>query len=900
LTYEQAFGNHNMKLHGPWTSFSLTVMILTLFIITCAFEFAKDLLFPALAGPPSYLLTAFFLSALAACSAFVVQRRESSLRQQLKDAGEHARSPVSGQDLTERARALEKMTQELEVQIAERKQVEETLRENAERLHLAIQIAQIGTWDWDATTGQVSSGGVPLFPLFGQALQTYEGFFERIHPDDREHVGQAMAFSVVESKPYNVEFRVVHPVDGTVCWISAGGQMYRDENGKPVRMIGVAQDITERKQAEERLAQERALLRTLIDNLPDYVYVRDVENRFLLGNLALAQIMGAKSPEELVGKTDYDYFSRELADEFHADDMRVMQTGQPLVNKEEATTKPQEDRNWILTTKVPLRDPQGEIIGLVGIGRDITERKRMESALLESRGRLDDILKSLQAVVWSARPDTFEPLFVNQAIEKIFGYPPYEFFEDPAFWLKVVHPEDRERLEEQRQALVSAGSHEIEFRIIRSDGEVIWLHDRAQAIRDEHGQIVRVDGITSDITARKRAEEQLNEERNLLRTLIDSLPHYIYIKDIEGRYVLDNIADAHAMGAGSPEEVVGKTDFDFYPREQAEKYFADDMSIIHSGQPLLNIEEITTDKKGEQEWILTSKWPLRDSHGQIIGLFGISIDLTERKRAEQQTIELGMERERIKLLADFVRDVSHDFRTPLSTINTSLYLLQRSPDSERQQQRIDLIQQQTTRLAKLIDGLLTLTRLDSQAEFDFQPFDLNRLVQEIEARMKPLADEKQIAMSSHLFDGSLDLQGDNVSLGDALIKLMENAIQYTPERGTISVCTCQDGDDVRVEVEDTGIGINAADLPHVFERFFRADKARSAETGGAGLGLAIAQKIVEAHCGRIEVQSKLGSGSVFRMVLPTDLHQVAAKNPARPATVVGKPDVSEPPGDYFW
>jgi two-component system, sensor histidine kinase and response regulator len=890
-----------MKLYRPQTRFSVTMMILAVFIITCAFEFAKALLFSTLTGWASYLLTALFFSALAACGAWLTLHRESCLRQQLhNEAGERLQSEASQQSLAERTRALEKMTQELEVQIAERKQVEETLRENAERLHLAIQIAQIGTWDWDATTGQVSSGGVPLFPLFGQALQTYEGFFERIHPDDREQVGQAIAFSVVEDKPYNVEFRVVHPVDGTICWISAGGQMYRDKNGKPVRMIGVAQDITKRKQAEERLAQERALLRTLIDNLPDYVYVRDIENRFLIGNLALAQSMGASSPEELVGKTDFDYFPHEIAAEFHADDMVVMRTGQPLVNKEEATNEPQEKGQWILTTKVPLRDPQGEIVGLVGIGRDITERKRMESALLESRGRLDDILSSMQDVIWSYSAETFETLYMGQAAEKVFGRPLYEFFENPGLWGECVVSEDRVTPGDYKQRLLERGSIDAEYRILRPDGEVRWLHERGQVIRNVEGKIVRLDGIASDITERKRAEERLAEERNLLRTLIDSLPHYVYIKDTEGRFVLDNIADARAMGASSPEEVIGKTDFDFYPREQADQYLSDDMQVIRSGQPLLNIEEVVSNKNGEQEWILTSKWPLHDSHGQIIGLFGIGIDLTERKRAEQQTIQLGTERARIKLLADFVRDVSHDFRTPLSTINTSLYLLQKLTDPQRQKQRIDLIQQQTSRLARLIDGLLTLTRLDSQPDFEFQPFDLNRLVREIEARMKPLADEKQITINAHSLDTSLVLQGDNVSLGDALIKVMENAIQYTPEQGAISICTCQEGDCVMVEVKDNGIGIDDNDLPHIFERFYRADKARSAETGGAGLGLAITQKIVEGHEGRIDVESVLGEGSTFRMVLPVDPRQVAAKNPATPPAIAGKPDASEQPGDSFW
>ncbi len=857
-----------MNKRSPLLPYSLLFVTLATLAVGWVFEFAKERLLPYLSRWESHYLTIVFFAAVAVLGSYFVLRREYRLRERLfRQEVEHERLKGIQARLAERTRELEQLSQEHETQIAERKRAEETLRESVERLRLAINVAQIGTWDWDANSGQVRSGGVPMFPLFGQELQTYQGFFDRIHPEDREAVGQAMAFSVVDDAPYNVEFRVVNPDNGEVRWIAAGGQMFRNEQGKALRMIGVAQDVTDRKRAEERLAQERILLRTLIDNVPDFIYVRDRDNRFLLGNVSVARAMGA-TPAELVGKTDFDFYPPELAAGFHADDMQVMESGQPLINKEEINIDPTGLQRWVLTTKVPFCDKEGNIIGIIGVGRDITERKRIEVALLESRTRLDDILKSLQAVVWSAKPDTFEPLFLNQAVEKIFGYPAYEFFEDPEFWFKTIHPEDREQLVHQRHALAQAGSHEIEFRIVRPDGEVRWLHDRAQAIRGENGAVVRLDGITSDITERKRAEEQLAEERNLLRTLIDHLPHYIYVKDMEGRFVLDNIADARSMGAQSPEEVVGKTNFDLCPPDLAEHYHQDDMAVMQTGQPLLYHEEVATNERGERIAILTSKFPLRDSHGQIVGLIGISMDMTERKRAEQQVIELGTQRARVKMLADFVRDASHDFRTPLSTINTSLYLLRRLNDRGQQIQRIDIIEQQVAQVARLVEGLLTMTRLDSEGIFNFQPQDLNRLVREVHMRMSPQAADKQLQLALDLADGLPPVPVDAVELGTALMNLVENAVQYSSPGETIQVRTCVERDCVLVEVSDMGIGISPEDLPHIFERFYRVDKARSAETGGVGLGLPIALKIVEAHKGRIEAESTPGQGSTFRIRLP--------------------------------
>ncbi len=852
-------------------SFSLYPLIavaLATLTIGFSFEFIKESFFPQLTKWESHYITIGFCTIGSIVGMYVWLRRRQSLYDEIsREVSERGRLEDIQAHLAERTRELEQLTQQLEIQVAERRRAEAIQRESAERLRLAITVAKIGTWDWDANSGQVSSGGVPMFPLFGHDLQTYQGFFERIHPEDREAVGQAMAFSVVEEAPYNVEFRVVSPDNDEVRWIAAGGQMFRDEQGKALRMIGVAQDVTERKQAEERLAAERALLRTLIDNLPDYIYIRDRDKRFLLGNASVAQAMGT-TPEGLVGKMDSDFYPADLAAEFQADDLRVMESGEPLINKEEMNVDSTGVQRWVLTNKVPLRDKQGSVIGIISVGRDITERKLMESALLESRARLDNMLSSLQDVVWSYSAESFETLYMNPAVEKLFGVPRFEFFENPDLWAECVYFEDQDPPRDYKHRLLAHEVMEGEYRIKRPDGEIRWIRERGQVIRDTQGKPIRLDGIATDITERKQAEERLAEERNLLRTLIDHLPHYIYVKDSEGRFILDNVADALAMGAESPEAVVGKTIFDFCPPELAEKYHRDDMTVIQSGEPLINVEEPALNERGEHILILTSKWPLRNHSGKIIGLVGISMDMTERKRGELQAIELGTQRARVKMLADFVRDASHDFRTPLSTINTSLYLLRKVTDRERQLERIDMIEQQASHLTRLVDGLLTMTRLDSETVFRFHPLDVNRLLQEVQMRMSPLASEKQVRLALEMSEHLPPVEADAGELGMALMKLVENAVQFTPAEETITLRTWLADDCVVTEVRDPGSGIHPADLPHIFERFYRADKARSAQTGGVGLGLSIAEKIIDAHDGRIEVESTLGQGSVFRVILP--------------------------------
>jgi PAS domain S-box-containing protein len=259
------------------------------------------------------------------------------------------------------------------------------------------------------------------------------------------------------------------------------------------------------------LANERNLLRTLIDNLPDYIFVKDSESRFVVNNLAHAHVLRAKTPDQMVGKTDYDIFPPELAASYHADEQAVIRSGQPLLSREERTIDPEGKTQWLLTTKVPLRDDQGKVIGLVGISRDITERKRME--------------------------------------------------------------------------------------------------------------------------------ETLANERNVLRTLIDALPDNIFIKDAESRFLISNLAHARLLRAKTPDEVVGKTDFDIFPPELAASYYADEQAVIQSGQPLLSREERTIDPEGKTRWLLTTKVPLRDDHGKAIGIAGINHDITKRKQMEDQLRE---------------------------------------------------------------------------------------------------------------------------------------------------------------------------------------------------------------------------------------------------------------------
>ncbi len=256
-------------------------------------------------------------------------------------------------------------------------------------------------------------------------------------------------------------------------------------------------------------------------------------------------------------------------------------------------------------------------------------------------------------------------------------------------------------------------------------------------------------------------------------------------------------------------------------------------------------------------------------HGDQVILYNFVRDISARKRAEAHELDLKLERERIHILERFIGDASHDLKTPLTTMKTSLAVLVH-PDvtAEMRQRHLQLLGVQVTRLERLLEDLLNMSRLDHIDSLDRQPTDLNTLVQVVVEEYRLQAEQKQHTVEVLLAPEAPVVLVDAPMLHRAIAALLSNALGYTPNGGTIRVETRTQGQETAVCVQDNGIGIGPADLPHIFERFYRADPARSAEIGGLGLGLAIAQRIVDAHGGRIDVTSVLGEGSTFCIVLP--------------------------------
>jgi PAS domain S-box-containing protein len=473
--------------------------------------------------------------------------------------------------------------------------------------------------------------------------------------------------------------------------------------------------FAERRHAEESLASERNLLRTLIDNLPDVIYAKDADSRMMMANMAQARLLGAATPDGLIGRTDFDFFPQELASKYYADEQALIRSGQSLINEEEPTIDPLGNRKWLSTTKIPLRDSKGKITGFVGIGRDITESKEAGFERERLLAEVERRAVQLQAAAEVSRatssilnPDELMQQAVNLVRDRFNLYYVGLFLLDDQrkfAQLKAGTGEAGQEMvkrehkleaggasmigqcitnRQARIALDVAGKSDQEHEIVRfenpllpntrselalplisrgnvsgamtvqSEKEAAFSEDDVTVLQTLADQLANAIENARLFAERQQAETALAYEQYLLRSLMDNLPDSIYFKDTESRFLRINRAQSNHLHMSEPSDAIGKSDFDFFGEEHARPAYEDEKKIIQTGIPIVNLEEMEVFPDGSSGWVSTTKMPLRNEHGDVVGTFGVSRDITERKRFEEM---LANERNLLRTLIDNIPDL---------------------------------------------------------------------------------------------------------------------------------------------------------------------------------------------------------------------------------------------------
>jgi len=410
------------------------------------------------------------------------------------------------------------------------------------------------------------------------------------------------------------------------------------------RVVRLESAKAKNKRTEEELYHSRQMLQLVLDTIPQRVFWKDRNFSYLGCNAPFAKDAGLSEPGEIIGRHDFELGWKDVAQLYRDDDTAVMSSGIPKLDFEEPQTNIEGRPLWLRTSKVPLRDRDNNVIGILGTYEDITERKRIEQALLYERNLLRTLIDNLPDVIYVKDRDCRKTI-ANRADLRIMGLQSEaeaigkdDFALYPREIAEKFYADDQSVVRDAKPVL----NREEYF--IDSSGQKQWLSTSKLPLRDAHGGIVGLVGIGRDITEQKSSEDALRNERNLLRAVIENMPDLFSFKDADGRYVLNNRAHLRSIGAERQEDVLGKTSEAFNPPEFAEHYTEDEMEIIRTGRAMLEKEELALHKDaGERRWHLTSKIPLKDDQRKIIGIIAISHDITEQKRANAEREKLIQE-----------------------------------------------------------------------------------------------------------------------------------------------------------------------------------------------------------------------------------------------------------------
>ncbi|HUI31056.1 MAG TPA: PAS domain S-box protein [Candidatus Acidoferrales bacterium] len=408
------------------------------------------------------------------------------------------------------------------------RKIETALRESEERWQLVVWASGDGIWDWNLSNDTMFYSD-RWFSITGYErndvanhLKSFETF---IHPDDSMKVKNILNGYLNKAiSTYSVEYRF-RMKSGTYKWVRESAQAVFDGPGKPIRIAGSLSDIDNRKQMEETLRRERILLRTLIDNIPDAIYVKDSECRKIVANLADIHNMHLESEEQVRGKNDFELFPKELAEGFYADDMAVIQKGKSVLDREEYVIDDGGDKKWLCTTKLPLRDEKGQIIGLVGIGRDITNSKITEQRLRESEKRFRLISENVVDIITVLDSD-YVCLYASPSYRQD-GIEPDAFVGKD--FLTYVHPEDTATVASTfREAVDSYHYQEISFRFHRENGDWRIKEATVNALLSDRGVEILI--VMRDITDRVAKDnerislqEELKKRNSELESIIEEM-----------------------------------------------------------------------------------------------------------------------------------------------------------------------------------------------------------------------------------------------------------------------------------------------------------------------------------------------------------------------------------------
>ncbi len=752
--------------------------------------------------------------------------------------------------------------------ITDRVMIEEKLRENEKFLQTIIETepACVKMLARDGSLLMMNRAGLEMIQAESFDQVRGKSICGMVAPDHR--LGFAdLTDSVFAGKSGSFAFKAIG-LKGRPIWLETHAVPLRGEDNAIIAALGITRDITEHVRTEQKLRENEKFLQTIIDTEPECVKMLGDDGTLLMMNRAGLEMLQVDSLDQVKGKVAIPLVAAEHREAFAALLKNVFRGKSEMLIFEMIGLKGR--RLWMDTHMVPLRDEKNKIIAALGITRDITERKRSEDALQKSERRYKQLVESVTNYIYTVTVEQGRAVSTahGPGCVAVTGYTSAEYAADPVLWYRMIHDGDKQLVLKQAEDLL-AGKHPgpVDHRVRHKNGAFVWVRSTVVPHADEQGRLASYDGLITDITAQKRAEEF---SRNILETVDEGF------LVIDRDYTILSVNKAYSRQAGKePQDIIGRKCFEVSHKISRPCFeLGEDCAVRRAFETESPHTVIHTqhDPRGIILFFETKAFPLRDEDGRVVAAIEIIHNITEKKMLEDQ-LRHSQKMEAVGLLAG---GISHDFNNILTAIVGYGNLLKmKIPADDPLRQYIEQILASSARAANLTQGLLAFSR---KQVINPRPLDINDSTGRIAKLLHRVIGE-DIEIRTDLAAVKMAVLADSSQMEQVLMHLATNARDSMPQGGTLTLRTeiAVIGEDFQrehgfgnpgsyacISVRDTGAGMDRKTLDHVFEPFFTTKEPGR----GTGLGLAIVYGIMKQNNGYVLVDSEQGKGSCLRLYFP--------------------------------
>jgi two-component system cell cycle sensor histidine kinase/response regulator CckA len=758
--------------------------------------------------------------------------------------------------------------------ITERKQAEDALREKQETINAVIETSQ--DWIWAIDHQGVHTYSNPAIErILGYGTEEIVGrsSLDLIHEDDKKMVESILRECEEKRCGWNNLLLRWRHKNGTYRYLESNAVPILNSKGDLVGFRGVDRDITERKRAEEALHESEERMKSIFRAAPIGIGV--VTNRVLMDVNARICEMTGYSREELVGSSarivyptqdDFDYVGtekyRQIAEKGTGSvETRWMKKDGTIID--------------VLLSSSPI-DPSDLSRGVTFTALDITECKRAENALKESEDQYRHLVENSPVIVWSFS-DKRGTLFASSRVKSILGYSPDFLYENPWLWNKSIHPDNQYSVAQSIKDFASGKDLSVEYRIKDSSGNWRWFHDRSIG-KHREGEATIIEGISIDITERKRAESALRESEERYRTLVETSPDAISLLDLNLNIVMVNRPALALYGYESLEEVIGRSALNFIAPEDRPRALEEARQMLETGS--IATSEYTQLRKGDIPFPAELRASLiLDGEKRPFAIICVTRDISGRKREEEEKAALEdqlRQSQKMEAIGQLAGGVAHDFNNLLTVIKGYCQLsLVEIKEGTPLREAFEVINKAAEKAADLTRQLLAFSR---RQIMEVRVLDLNGLLQNLDKMLRRIIGE-DIELITLLGEDLGRVKADPGQIEQAVMNLAVNAKDAMSKGGKLIIETANveldeayanahvavtPGPYVMIAVSDTGTGMAQEVRDRVFEPFFTT----KGKGKGTGLGLSTVYGIVKQSNGNIWVYSEPGEGTTFKIFLP--------------------------------